>query len=132
LPRFPDGGEGLWERFPADVRALQQNALLQAGNLMMVHLGLLYTVIEAWRKWHFSDARVDELLKAPACQDLRGFRNAVFHVSLAPDERLLRWGDVPEHIAWSHDVESALRAAILDWDANLAERLVQNPQVRGR
>src|SRR2546426_7579569 len=32
----------------SDVRALQQNTLLQAGNLMMVHLGLLYAVIEAW------------------------------------------------------------------------------------
>src|SRR2546430_17602892 len=71
LPVDPHGQERLFERLPADVRALQQNTLLPAGNLMIVHLGLLYAVIEAWGKWHFTDARVDGLLKAPFLDDLR-------------------------------------------------------------
>src|SRR5437879_13827383 len=75
LPADPHGQERLFERLPADVRALQQNTLLPAGNLMVVHLGLLYAVIEAWGKWHFTDARLDELLKAPFLEDLRGFRS---------------------------------------------------------
>ncbi len=114
------------------MRALHQNPLSQAGNLMMVHLGLLYAVIEAWGKWHFTDARVDELLKAPFLEDLRGFRNAIFHVSVATEALVLRWGAESDRIVWSHDVERALRAAILDWDANLAERIVQHPRVKER
>ena len=99
---------------------------------MMVHLGLLYAVIEAWGKWHFTDARVDELLKAPFLEDLRDFRNAIFHVSVATEARVLRWGVESDRIVWSQDVERALRAAILDWDANLAERIVQYPRVKDR
>ena len=105
---------------------------MQAGNLMMVHLGLLYAVIEAWGRWHFTDARVDELLKAPFLEDLRDFRNAIFHVSVATEARVLRWGAESDRIVWSQDVERALRAAILDWDANLAERIVQYPRVKDR
>jgi hypothetical protein len=92
----------------------------------------LYAVIEAWGRWHFSDGRVDELLKTPFVGELRAFRNAIFHVSVAPDERLLRWGAEPDHMVWSNDVERALRAAILDWDKNLAERIVQYPGVKER
>jgi len=99
---------------------------------MMVHLGLLYAVIEAWGRWHFTDARVDELLKAPFLEDLRDFRNAIFHVSVAAEARVLRWGAEPDRIVWSQDVESALRAAILDWNANLAERIEQHPRVKER
>lgn len=132
LPAEPDGQERLFERLPEDVRALQQNTLLQAGNLMMVHLGLLYAVIEAWGKWRFTDARVDELLKAPFLEDLRAFRNAIFHVSVAPEARVFRWGAESDRIVWSQDVERALRAAILDWNANLAECIVQHPRVKER
>ncbi len=92
LPADSHWQEKLFERLPADIRALEQNTLLQAGNLMMVHLGLLYTIIEAWGKWHFADARVEELLKASFLEDLRDFRNAIFHVSVATEERVLRWG----------------------------------------
>ena len=99
---------------------------------MMLHLGLLYAVIEAWGKWHFTDARVDELLKAPFLEDLRGFRNASFHVSVATEALVLRWGAEADRIVWSQDVERALRAAILDWEANLAERIVQYPRVKER
>ena len=132
LPADPHGQERFFERLPADVRALQQNTLLPAGNLMVVHLGLLYAVIEAWGKWHFTDARVDELLKAPFLEDLRDFRNAIFHVSVATEARVLRWGAESDRIVWSQDVERALRAAILDWDANLAERVVHYPRVKDR
>ncbi len=132
LPADPHGQERLFERLPADVRALRQNTLLPAGNLMVVHLGLLYAVIEAWGKWHFTDACVDELLKAPFLEDLRGFRNASFHVSVATEALVLRWGAEPDRIVWSQDVEKALRAAILDWEANLAERIVQYPRVKDR
>src|SRR5207245_10211202 len=58
LPADPHGQERLFERLPADVRALQQNTLLPAGNLMVVHLELLYAVIEALGKWHLSVASV--------------------------------------------------------------------------
>jgi hypothetical protein len=132
LPAEPDGQERLFERFPEDVRALQQNTLLQAGNLMMVHLGLLYAVIEAWGKWRSTDARVDELLKAPFLEDLRAFRNAIFHVSIAPEARVFRWGAESDRIVWLQHVERALRAAILDWNANLAERIVQHSRVKER
>ena len=98
----------------------------------MVHLGLLYAVIEAWGRWHFTDARVDELLKAPFLGDLRDFRNTIFHVSVATEAQVLRWGEHPDRIVWSQDVERALRATILDWDANLAERIVQHPRVKER
>ncbi len=132
LPAHSHGQARLFERLPADVRALHQNTLLQAGNLMMVHLGLLYAVIEAWGKWHFTDARVDELLKAPFLEDLRAFRNAIFHVSVGTEARVLRWGAESDRTVWSQEVERALRAAILDWDANLAERIVQHPRIRER
>lgn len=130
LAAAPNGGDGFLERLIADVRAQQQNPLLQASSLMMVHLALLYAVIEAWSKWHFTDVRVDELLKAPFLEDLRDFRNAIFHVSVATEARVLRWGAESDRIVWSQDVERALRAAILDWDGNLAERIVQYPRVR--
>ena len=99
---------------------------------MVVHLGLLYAVIEAWGKWHFTDARVDELLKAPFLEDLRDFRNAIFHVPVATEARVFRWGAEWDRIVWSQDVGRALRAAILDWEANLAERIAQYPRVKDR
>ena len=99
---------------------------------MMVHLGLLYAVIEAWRKWHFTDARVDELLNAPFLKDLRAFRNATFHVSVATEALVLRWGADSDRVVWSQELERALRAGLLDWEANLAERIVQHPRVKER
>ena len=132
LAARPDGGEEFLERLVEDVRAQHQNPLLQAINLIMVHLGLLYAVIEAWVRWHFTDARVDELLKSPFLDDLRHFRNAIFHVSLATEARVLRWGAESDRIVWSQDVERALRAAMLDWDAHLADRVVQHPGVKER
>ncbi len=130
LPADPNAAKELLERLITDVRVQHQNPLLQASNLMMVHLGLLYAAIEAWRKWHFTDARVDELLRSPFVGDLRQFRNAIFHVSLATEARVLRWGDRSDRIAWSQDIERALRTAILDWNAHLAERVVQHPGVK--
>ncbi len=99
---------------------------------MMVHLGLLYAVIEAWGTWHFTDARVDDLLKAPFLEDLRHFRNSIFHVSIGPEAWVSHWGANSDRIVWSQNVERALRAAILDWNANLAERIVQYPSVKER
>jgi len=132
LAAAPNGGDEFLDRLVTDVRVQVQNPLLQAGNLMMVHLGLLYTVIEAWDKWRFTDARVDELLRSPFVSDLRRFRNDIFHVSQATEARVSWWGAASDRIVWSQNVERALRAAFLDWDAHLAERIAEHPGVKKR
>src|SRR2546422_8631635 len=80
------------------VRSLEQTPLLRAGNLLMVYLGLLYSVVEAWRKWRFTDARVDAMLKSPYVSELGDFRDAVFHVVPATDARLLAWEAAPTRV----------------------------------
>jgi len=35
---------------PQRIARLENDSLIRAGSLMMVHLGLLYALIEAWRK----------------------------------------------------------------------------------
>ncbi len=111
------------------VRSLEQTPLLRAGNLLMVYLGLLYSVVEAWRKWRFTDARVDAMLKSPYVSELGDFRDAVFHVVPATDARLLAWEAAPTRVQWANDLAAALRTAILDWQGNLGSRLVAHPDV---
>ena len=112
---------------PEAVRSLEQTPLLRAGNLLMVHLGLLYAVVEAWRKWRFTDTSVEALLQSPYVAELGDFRDAVFHVVPATDARLLTWE--AERVQWAKDLAAALRAAILDWQRNLVARLAAHPDV---
>ena len=124
--------DSLADAVPGAVRTLQQTPLLRAGNLLSVHFSLLYAAVEAWQRWHFADARVDELLRDPYVGRLRDFRNAVFHVSVATDARLQRWAGESGPVQWARKVELALRAAVLDWQEHLAERIHQHPRVRQR
>jgi len=77
-------------------------------------------------------ARVDELLKARSLRIYVTFETPSFMCSVATEARVFRWGAESDRIVWSQDVERAMRAAILDWDANLAERIVQYPRVKER
>lgn len=114
----------LVEGLPQAVSRLEQTPLIRAGSLMMVHLGLLYALIEAWRKWDFDHPAVDGLLKSPLVDELRKYRNAVFHVSALTDPRVMQWAAQPDRVVWTQRVFDAFRVALLDWHNQLAERVI--------
>lgn len=78
----------------------------------------LYVVIEGWVTLEISDARLDELLADPLVDDLRVFRNQMFHYQRAYDNpRLLRFlgasdGDAQRATTWARMTHSAIGSAI--------------------
>ncbi|SRR6266581_1116039 len=108
---------------PNLISQLQNNTLIRTGSLLSLYLGVLYSVVEAWRKWKFTDATVDTLLQSPFVDDLRRYRNAIFHVSEATDPRIMQWSTQQERVAWAKQLSAALRTAILDYHNNLAARV---------
>ena len=109
---------------PNAVSQLQNNGLIRTGSLLSVYFGLLYSVVEAWRKWKFVDAAVDTLLQNPYVKDLKDYRNAIFHVSEAADPRIMQWSFEKERVVWTNELSVSLRAAILDYHNNLVTRVV--------
>ena len=78
----------------------------------------LYVVIEGWETLKISDARLDELLADPLVDDLRVFRNQMFHFQRTYDNpRLLRFlgandGDAQRATKWARRTHTALGSAI--------------------
>ena len=115
--------EELIAGMPERVARLENDALIRASSLLMVYLGLLYALVEAWRKWDFDHPAVDELLKSPFVEELKDFRNAVFHVNEATDTRVMRWTGQSDRVDWTHLLLAAFRAALLEWHRDMAERV---------
>ncbi len=108
---------------PNLIPQLQNTTLTRTGSLLSLYLGVLYSVVEAWRKWKFVDATVDTLLQNPFVNDLKQYRNAIFHVSEATDPRIMQWSTQQDRVVWANKLSAALRAAILDYHNNLATRV---------
>lgn len=78
----------------------------------------VYVVIEGWRKAGLADSEVDELLGDDRVDDLRRFRNQVFHYQLEYDNpKLLEFlgtGDeeTQEAISWIRRIHTALGRGI--------------------
>jgi hypothetical protein len=106
------------------IAGLQNDGLIRAGSLLSLHLGVLYSIVEAWRdKWKFKDETVDALLQSPFVKKLERFRNSIFHVSVGTDPDIMQWGADMAAVAWGKQLSAALRAAILDYHNNLAGRV---------
>ena len=115
--------DALVEEIPDRVSNLEASPLLRAGSMMMLYLGTLYSVVEAWRKWGFADPNVDRLLKNAFVDELKKYRNAVFHISEATDPRIMQWTAERDRVEWAQSLAAAFRNAILDWHGNLGERV---------
>ncbi len=113
----------LVNEIPKRLSTLDSSPLIRGGSMLMLYLGVLYTVVEAWRLWHFADVTVDQLLESPFVDELKRYRNAVFHVTEATDPRIMQWTAEPDRVAWAQALAGAFRKAILDWHENLKERV---------
>ena len=116
--------EELIAEMPERLARLENDALIRTGSLMMVHLGLLYALVEAWRKWDFDHPAVDELLKSPFVEELKDYRHAVFHVNEVTDARIMQWTGQSDRVAWTQLLFAAFRTALLEWHRDLAERVI--------
>lgn len=78
----------------------------------------VYVVIEGWREAGISDSEVDELLGDDRVDDLRRFRNQIFHYQREYDNpkllEFLRTGDADaqEATTWIRRTHAALGRAI--------------------
>jgi hypothetical protein len=105
--------------------------LIRTGSLLSVYLGLLWAVVEGWRNWGFADAAVADLLKSPFLKDLKGHRNAIFHVSEVTDPRIMQWGLDPARVSWAKALAGAFRAALLAFHTNLAVKVAVHLKSKG-
>lgn len=110
------------------IERVENNALLRASALLTVHLGLLYTVVEAWRHWKFFDVVIDEMLKSANVQALQKHRHSIFHPDLVTDEGFLRHLAGDEQVAWSRKLSREFRRALRDWFQNLPQRIGEHIQ----
>jgi hypothetical protein len=113
----------LFADVPTAVSQLRQHDLICTGTLISVYLGLLYAVVEAWRKWGFIDPRVQDRLKSPFVKDLKDHRHAIFHVNQATDPRILQWGLDPHRVTWAQVLAAELHAALLGYHQDLEGKL---------
>jgi hypothetical protein len=120
----------LVEDIPSVVARLENNTFLRTSALLSVYLGLLYTVVEGCRRWGFTDASINPLLASPFVQDLKDFRNAIFHVHEVTDPRVLQWGMNPERIAWSAELAARLRTLLLGLHETVAARIAAEEESR--
>ncbi len=115
--------EELIAGIPERIARLENDVLIRVGSFLMIHLGLLYAVVEAWRKWDFDEPAVDELLKSPFVEELKDFRHAVFHVNEVTDPRVMQWLGQSNRIDWTDALFAAFRAALLAWHRDMAARV---------
>ena len=115
--------EELIAGIPERIARLESDALIRAGSLLMIHLGLLYALVEAWRKWDFDEPAVDELLKNPFVEELKDYRHAVFHVNEVTDPRVMQWAGQSDRVDWIHLLFGAFRAALLAWHRDMTARV---------
>jgi len=72
------------------------------GLAMGLWLGSLYVVVEGWKATKCSDSRIDELLTSRNVDDLRRFRNWLFHFQTKyVDERYTMLTKSPDVIDWA-------------------------------
>lgn len=76
---------------------------------MSLWYGLLYVVIEGWRKLGLKDYKVDELLKSSNVDLLRKYRNGVFHYPKKQkynDERFESFYEQETTVEWVRQLNS--------------------------
>ena len=104
---------------------VENNDFLRASAHMTIWLGLLYVVVEGWRKWHFFDTNADALLGSPFVSELKQYRHAIFHAEEFDHRAVLEFEASPERTQWTGELGNTLRQAIRDWNAQLEERLAE-------
>lgn len=102
-----------------DLLRLENSAFTSAKAHLSIWFAMLYVVIEGWRKWEFSDARVDPLLQSVHVNELRTHRNAVFHAEPFDAPAVMRFVAEPARSKWLVEVSSAIRRALRERNANV-------------
>lgn len=106
------------------LQRLENNTFLRAGALLTMYMALLWVVVEGWRKWKFSDARVDSLLASDFVGELKQYRHAIFHARDYNDRDLMQWSADQARVEWTRKLSAAFYSALLDWHANLRDHVI--------
>lgn len=79
-----------------------------------VWLGLLYVVVEGYRELRLQDHRVDYFLSfSDRVEELRRFRNCIFHYQSDPDDaRLGAFLNREACLGWAHELSRAIDALL--------------------
>ncbi len=104
---------------------VENSAFTLARAHLTIWFGMLYVVIEGWRKWKFFDSRVDPLLTSDHVAELKAHRHAIFHAEDFDAPAVMQFVATPERSNWVADISNTLRQAIRDWNANLPDRLAE-------
>jgi len=102
---------------------VENNAFTQARAHLSIWFAMLYVVIEGWRKWKFSDARVDALLDSVHVEELKAHRNSIFHADDFNAPAVMQFVASPGRSKWLVEISSALRQSLRG--RNTAIRLVE-------
>ena len=112
----------LEQEVPQHIGRLANHPLIRSGSSIMVYFGLLYALVEAWKKWGHEHPAVDDLLKSPFVEELKKYRHAVFHVNELTDPRIMQWTGQQDRVVWTKQLLVAFRVALLDWHDDLAQQ----------
>ena len=119
----------LLEEAKTQLPRVENSTFTRCTSLLMIHLALLYTVIEGWRKWGFVDDAVDQLLnRTEFVEELKGFRHAMFHAIEFDDERVLQFQASEERTQWLTMLSDSIRRALRDLHANTPQRFIEHLQ----
>lgn len=110
---------------------VENNDFVKSSALLTMHLALLYTVVEGWRKWRFKDAEVDELLKSPFVAELKAYRHAIFHANEFNAKAIMQFTADPDRTKWVTALSNGLRRALREHFANLPDKLVDYLDAEG-
>lgn len=94
---------------PDELAAYAQ--MLSSFARISVLYGLIYVVIEGYKKLKYTDEKIDELLEKEDYVDaLRLFRNATFHYQPRPiSEKHLKFLELEESEIWTKEIHKAFR-----------------------
>jgi hypothetical protein len=84
--------------------------LLETDMYICLWLGVLYIVVEGWPALKINQPQITDLLRSPLKDDLRNFRNVVFHPEDYDDARMQALIDKgQESIDWARKVTLAYK-----------------------
>lgn len=114
-------------RTDADLRAeaadsalrLEQTDASRLDSLYAFYLGALYSVVEKWRQWAFTDRAVDTLLADDSrVRLLEGHRNAIFHADHYDHNDVVALAERHDMIPWADELLAALGHFFAGWHAD--------------
>jgi hypothetical protein len=95
---------------------MKPTVALRLDCLYAFYLGALYSVVEKWRNWSFTDPAVDALLADNnRVQLLEGHRHATFHADHYDHRDVVALAQRHDMIPWADKLQAELEHFFAGW-----------------